>query len=203
MLRVSVAVALALALAAPALASDAPSLTPAQRGQMAREFVLKWGNYVERVEGLPMRPWALRLANVPVAYATYLLKMIWPVDLAPLYPYPETVPVLASFGAVALLVAITAAVVRERIRRPVLLVGWLWFLGTLVPVVGLVQVGAQPYADRYTYVPLTGLFLMIVWALADEAGRRAARIASGMCAVLVVAFLATLAAGEYREQAPP
>ena len=152
-------------------------------------FVQRQAGAVQSTEAFP---WALRLANVPVAYATYLLKTIWPVGLAPLYPYPETIPVLASVGALALLVAITAAVVRERIRRPVLLVGWLWFLGTLVPVVGLVQVGAQPYADRYTYVPLTGLFLMIVWTMADAAGRRLAGIAAGTCAGVVVALLATL-----------
>ena len=136
--------------------------------------------------------WAMRLANVPVAYAMYLFKMIWPVNLAPLYPYPESVPVLASLGTLALLAVITFVVARERVRRPHLLVGWLWFLGTLVPVVGLVQVGAQPYADRYTYVPLTGVFLMIVWTIADAAGRRAARIIAGTSAILVGALLATL-----------
>jgi tetratricopeptide (TPR) repeat protein len=76
---------------------------------------------------------------------------------------------------------------------PYLLVGWLWFLGTLVPVVGLVQVGAQPYADRYTYVPLTGVFLMIVWTIADAAtGRKAARIVAGTSAILALALLASL-----------
>jgi Flp pilus assembly protein TadD len=152
-------------------------------------FVQRQAGALQSAEAFP---WSLRLANVPVAYATYILKMIWPVDLAPLYPYPEAIPVLASLGALALLVAITVAVVRERTRRPVLLVGWLWFLGTLVPVVGLVQVGAQPYADRYTYVPLTGLFLMIVWTMADAGGRRLARIVSGTCAVLAGTLLAAL-----------
>lgn len=152
-------------------------------------FVQRQAGAVQSAEAFP---WALRLSNVPVAYATYLLKMIWPVGLAPLYPYPEAIPVLTSLGALALLVATTVVVVRERIRRPVLLVGWLWFIGTLVPVVGLVQVGAQPYADRYTYVPLTGLFLMIVWTMAEAAGRRMARIVAGACAVLVTALLATL-----------
>jgi Flp pilus assembly protein TadD len=137
-------------------------------------------------------PWAMRLANVPVAYAMYLFKMIWPVKLAPLYPYPESIPVLASVGAFALLAATTVVVVRERVRRPHLLVGWLWFLGTLVPVVGFVQVGAQPYADRYTYVPLTGTFLMIVWTMADAAGRRSARIIAGTSAILAGTLLAVL-----------
>jgi Flp pilus assembly protein TadD len=134
----------------------------------------------------------MRLANVPVAYATYLFQMVWPVDLAPLYPYPESIPLLSSVGAVGLLAAMTVVVVRERVRRPQLLVGWLWFLGTLVPVVGLVQVGAQPYADRYTYVPLTGAFLMIVWTVADAAARKPARILAGASATLAGAILTTL-----------
>lgn len=137
-------------------------------------------------------PWAMRLANVPVAYAKYLLKTIWPVDLAPLYPYPEAIPMAWSLVALAALVAITVAVLREQTRRPVLLVGWLWFVGTIVPVVGLVQVGAQPYADRYTYVPLTGVFLMIVWTIADAAARRSARIVAGTSAVAVGALMITL-----------
>jgi len=152
-------------------------------------FVQRQAGAVQSAEAFP---WATRVANVPVAYATYLFKTIWPVDLAPLYPYPDANPVALSLGALALLVVITVAVVRERRRRPVLLVGWLWFLGTIVPVVGLVQVGAQPYADRYTYVPLTGVFLMVAWTVADAAAGRSARIVAGACAVAVGALLATL-----------
>ena len=143
-------------------------------------------------------PWAMRLANVPVAYATYLFQMVWPVDLAPLYPYPESIPVLASLGAVALLAAISVVVVRHRVRRPEVLVGWLWFLGTLVPVAGLVQVGAQPYADRYTYVALTGVFLMIVWTVADATARTPARIVAATSGVLAGVLLTTLT---YRQAA--
>ena len=144
------------------------------------------------VQSTEVFPWAARLANVPVAYATYLVKMIWPINLAPLYPYPESIPVFASLGSLALITVLTLVVVRERNRRPALLVGWLWFLGTLVPVVGLVQVGAQPYADRYTYVPLIGVFLMIAWTLSDATGRKHARVVVAMFSMLVGMLLATL-----------
>jgi tetratricopeptide (TPR) repeat protein len=108
-------------------------------------------------------PWGLRLANVPVAYARYLGKMIWPVDLAVLYPLPShwawwqvrgSLVVLASCSLLALVL------VR---RQPWLAVGWCWFLGTLVPVIGLMQVGYQAMADRYTYISLVGLFIAVVW----------------------------------------
>jgi hypothetical protein len=108
-----------------------------------------------------------RLCNVPVSYVRYLGKTIWPADLAILYPYPNyphpTWPVWQVVGSVALLASITLAVLWRARRRPFLAVGWLWFLGTLVPVIGLVQVGMQSLADRYSYIPLIGLFIMIVW----------------------------------------
>ena len=109
----------------------------------------------------------VRVENAVVAYATYLWKLIWPSHLAPLYPHPGDS--LASWQvALSLLVllAITSIVLAFRAKR-YLLVGWLWFLGTLVPVIGLVQVGDQAMADRYAYVPLVGIFVMIAWGFAD------------------------------------
>ena len=142
---------------------------------------------VQSVEAFPI---SLRLANVPVAYATYLLKTAWPTGLVPLYPYPEFLPLWQWITALGLLAAITIFAVRLRARTPVVLVGWLWFLGTLLPVIGLVQVGAQPFADRYTYVPLVGVFLMIVWGIAEALRTRAAFRVAGAIALAAIAALA-------------
>lgn len=124
------------------------------------------------VQSLDAFPLALRLANVPVAYLQYLIATIWPVGLAPLYPYPPSIPVWQSAGAAVALLAITVWVFRSRRERPYLAAGWGWFLGTLVPVIGVIQVGAQPYADRYMYVPAIGLFVMAAWGAKDLAAAR-------------------------------
>ncbi len=109
-----------------------------------------------------------RLGNAIVSYARYLGKAFWPVRLAPMYPLPgnslRTWQVLASL---ILLLAITALAIAARRRRRYLLVGWLWFLGTLVPMIGLVQVGVQAMADRYAYLSFVGLFIMVCWSVAD------------------------------------
>jgi predicted Zn-dependent protease len=94
-----------------------------------------------------------------VAYVRYLGDLFWPRDLAVLYPLPSHWPLLTVLGAAALLAAITITAIALRRRMPWILTGWLWFLGTLVPVIGLVQVGAQSMADRYTYLPQIGLLL--------------------------------------------
>lgn len=113
-------------------------------------------------------PIGLRLENALVSYATYILKMLWPRGLAVLYPLPlQLLPVWQVLGAFVLLAGITVLVVRERNRRPYLVVGWLWYVITLIPVIGLIQVGSQALADRYTYVPLVGVFIMIAWAIPD------------------------------------
>jgi tetratricopeptide (TPR) repeat protein len=106
-----------------------------------------------------------RVANAFVSYARYLGKTFWPDDLAVFYPHPTSWPLLAVLAAAALLVIVSAVVVRCSQRQPFLTVGWFWFVGTLVPVIGLVQVGGQSLADRYTYVPLIGLFIGLVWSV--------------------------------------
>jgi tetratricopeptide (TPR) repeat protein len=114
-----------------------------------------------------------RVENSLVAYVRYLGKMFWPRDLAVLYPHPhDALPTWQVVGAALLLAAVTGAVLAAGRRKPYLPVGWFWYLGTLVPVIGLVQVGPQALADRYTYVPLIGIFIMGVWGLADLAGAR-------------------------------
>jgi protein O-mannosyl-transferase len=115
---------------------------------------------------LTQYPLDARAANAAVAYVVYLARAIWPAGLAVYYPYPyEGVPAWEAAGALLALAAATVACVRVRARAPYLLVGWLWYLVTLVPVIGLVQVGSQAMADRYTYVPLIGPFVMAAFAL--------------------------------------
>lgn len=111
----------------------------------------------------------VRLANAIHAYVMYLWKMLWPARLAPLYPHPgDSLSASQIIGALFVLLAITALVLKFRDRR-YLLAGWLFFLGTLVPVIGLVQVGDQAMADRYAYIPLLGVFAMIAFTAADVA----------------------------------
>jgi len=113
-------------------------------------------------------PLDIRLANAAISYVRYLEKALWPSRLAVFYPHPLRFAVgWQAVAGVVLLVGITVRVVLA--RRRYLLVGWLWFLGTLVPMIGLVQVGTQAMADRYTYLPFIGLYLMICWGVADLA----------------------------------
>src|SRR5437867_3244633 len=139
-------------------------------------------------------PIALRLSNALVSYAKYLLLAFWPNDLAVYYPYTGTdIPAWQIIGAALLLIAITAFCFFQRKIRPYLTVGWLWFLGTLVPVIGLVQVGGQTMADRYFYIPSIGLFIALVFGLANIAERR--RVAPWLSAAIanvVLLILATL-----------
>ena len=139
-------------------------------------------------------PIALRLSNALVSYAKYLLLAFWPNDLAVYYPYKGTdIPAWQIISAALLLIAITAFCFSQRKIRPYLIVGWLWFLGTLVPVIGLVQVGGQTMADRYFYIPSIGLFIAIVFGLADIAEtRRVAPWLSAAIANVVLLVLATL-----------
>ncbi len=139
-------------------------------------------------------PIALRLLNALVSYAKYLLLMFWPHDLAVYYPFTATaIRPWQIIGAVFLLVGITALSLFQRKARPYLVVGWLWFLGTLVPVIGLVQVGGQTMADRYFYIPSIGLFIALVFGLADVAkARRVAPSFSAAIAGVVLLVLATL-----------
>ena len=113
-------------------------------------------------------PFNVRLANAICSYFVYIEKMFWPVRLAVLYPYSinSIFPVRVLLSA-AILVLITVLALYNYRRRKYLIVGWLWYLGTLVPVIGIVQVGVQAFADRYTYVPLTGLFIMCVFGSSD------------------------------------
>ncbi len=110
-----------------------------------------------------------RIANALTSYAAYLGKTFWPLDLAVLYPFPPEVHVWRGLLAALLLVAISFVTFRTRKSCPYIIVGWLWFLGTLAPVIGIVRVGMQSMADRYMYFPLTGILIMVVWGVSEAA----------------------------------
>ena len=116
-------------------------------------------------------PPADRISNAVVSYAAYLGKTVWPADLSAFYPYITGRPLWQPLAAAALLAAVTALAVWQLRRRPYLAVGWFWYLGTLAPVIGIVQVGKQGMADRYTYVPLIGIFIAAAWLAADLTAR--------------------------------
>jgi len=109
-----------------------------------------------------------RVLNAMIAYARYIGKSIWPINLAPIYPYVQEWPRWEMLVAPVLLVTVTALAIWKRHQRPYLLAGWAWYLGTLVPVIGLIQVGNQSMADRYTYIPMIGLLVALVWTAADS-----------------------------------
>jgi len=153
------------------------------------------------IMGLERLPLTERLINAVVAYAAYLGKMIRPVELAVLYPHPGVWPWATVLLSAVVLVMVTMVVVVCRRRQPALMVGWLWYLGTLVPVIGVVQVGLQSMADRYTYVPLIGVFIMVVWGVSEvmlrrsQSVRRAAIVAA--CTILIALAVVTFWQARY------
>jgi tetratricopeptide (TPR) repeat protein len=142
-------------------------------------------------------PLWIHLGNAAIAYVKYVGKAFWPLNLAPVYPHPElsiSVPA-AALSAFALLAVTTLAVIFRQ-RRP-LFVGWFWFLGTLVPMIGLVQVGVQAMADRYAYIPLLGVFVIVCWGAADLI--RLGHVPTAMSAVCTAAILLTLGIALHRQ----
>src|SRR5437667_2387587 len=136
-------------------------------------------------------PFAWRVNNAIVTCVAYIWQMLWPVKLAVFYPHPDNRLLLWQiFLALALLIAITVAVIASRQKRPYLMTGWLWDLGMLVPVIGLVQVGEQARADRYTYLPQVGLYLALTWTIVDlSASWRRRREILGVAAAVVITAL--------------
>jgi tetratricopeptide (TPR) repeat protein len=122
------------------------------------------GGSVVEMEAAPL---ALRIGNALTAYVRYVIAAFWPHDLAILYPLPGSIPAWEVVGAMLVLAALTMGVMISMRRRPYLLTGWAWFMVTALPVIGIVQVGSQSMADRYTYLPYTGLFIAVVWGGAD------------------------------------
>lgn len=135
-----------------------------------------------------------RTANALVSSCQYLIKMLWPNDLAVFYPFRESLPLWQPALATAVLATITIWVFVKKRSHPYLVTGWAWYLITLVPVIGIVQVGLQSMADRYTYIPLTGVFIMLVWGIADISARfprRNTLLATLTIILLIATSLAT------------
>ncbi|HWD17912.1 MAG TPA: tetratricopeptide repeat protein [Verrucomicrobiae bacterium] len=139
------------------------------------------------VQSLVKYSLSARLANVPVAYMRYLGKIFWPAALKIFYPYVQDWSPWLVTACAAGLAAVTVFALRRWRRQPYLAIGWFWFLGILVPTIGIVQVGEQSIADRYTYVPSVGIFIMVVWSAADASvGRALARWAGAVAASAAV-----------------
>ena len=149
------------------------------------------------VKPMELYPLGLRIANALVSYVSYMWKMLWPLKLSIFYPYVATALFSWQALSAALVLMVTSYLIILAARRfPYLIVGWLWYLGTLIPVIGLVQVGLQSMADRYTYVPLIGIFIMIAWVVPElldrwHYGRIA--LASAALGVLFVCIIMTYA----------
>jgi tetratricopeptide (TPR) repeat protein len=175
--------------ALPLVAEKVPLIVLAAASSAVTLLVQQGGAAVRPLEILPV---SARIANALVSYVAYIGKMIWPRDLAVYYPYEQAAPLWQAAGAGLLLLAITLTAIHYGKKRPYLPVGWFWYLGTLVPVIGLVQVGGQAMADRYTYVPLVGLFISAAAGAAEVAARRRVPAAamSAVAAALLAAFIA-------------
>ena len=150
--------------------------------------VLVEKNGIGSVETYPIH---LRIGNALISYVTYMWQMIYPAGLAVLYPYPaHGLPVWEIITAILVLASVTAGVFIWRRTRPYLLVGWLWYLIMLVPVIGIVQVGLQARADRHTYLPQIGLYVLLTWGAADLcAGWRHRRVVLGGCSTIILVAL--------------
>jgi tetratricopeptide (TPR) repeat protein len=127
---------------------------------------------------------AIRIENVLIAYVGYLIQFVYPAGLAVFYPYAMEPPVWQAIGSGLALAVVTILAVKEILRRPYLAAGWFWYLGTLVPVIGLVQSGAQAHADRYTYIPMIGISIMLAWGAAELLPARVlAPVTAAVCCI--------------------
>ena len=147
-------------------------------------------------------PLEIRLPNVLVSYVGYIGKMVWPGGLAAFYPQPESVLLWKTVGAGFLLILMFVMFLKAARSLPYLTFGWLWYFGTLIPVIGLVKVGDQSMADRYTYVPLIGVFVMVAWGFPELMKRwryrRIALVASAGIVVSVLMVCSWLQAGHWK-----
>jgi len=142
-------------------------------------------------------PFLWKLNNTFVSYVTYIWQMLWPARLAVFYPHPnDRLPPVNVTAAIALVVGVSLLVIYLRRTKPYLVTGWFWYLGMLVPVIGFVQVGEQAHADRYTYLPQIGLYIMIAWTVGDllsEPTPRARRALVGVAAAITIVSLSVRA----------
>jgi len=144
-------------------------------------------------------PFDVRIENALISYALYLKKMLWPDALTGFYPLFDPIEMDKVLASVFVLLLISTGVFVFRRQRPYLVTGWLWYLGTLVPVIGLVQVGAASMADRYSYVPLIGVFIAIAWLMAEFSTKwRYGRVCLAAVSISVLAACWQLTAGQIR-----
>jgi tetratricopeptide (TPR) repeat protein len=152
-------------------------------------YAARYVGTVSSFESLPLRE---RISNAVVSYVLYIKKLFWPTDLAVFYPI-SAIPVWQFFIASLFLIIVTVFVCRYFRKYPYLFIGWFWYLGTLVPVIGLIQVGSQAMADRYAYVPLIGIFIIMAWGITDIARTKYLKnivaIVSGIS--LIILFIIT------------
>ena len=152
--------------------------------------------FVQRSSGAihTNRPLAIHLQTAIISYARYLVKLFWPAGLAVHYPYPDHWPVVVVLLSTALVAGLSLAVLLAHQRCPCLLTGWFWYLGMLVPVIGLIQVGTQSMADRYTYLPCIGVLIMVVWTASELTKawrRRSVLLGFALCITSLACIAAT------------
>lgn len=175
------------------LTEKVPFLALSAASAVITYLTTTWSGAMGEAETYPL---AMRLRNVTVSYAAYLAKMVWPDRMAFLYPFEHDLPAGRVAWSALLLAAVCALVLVQGRRRPYLLTGWLWYLLMLLPVIGLIQAGAQSMADRYSYLSLVGIFVMAAWGIPDlveiapAGARNAASRVMPALAVLVVGALA-------------
>ena len=149
-----------------------------------------YAQYKPSFKGFPL---SSRIANAPVSFVTYLEKTFWPHDLAIFYPFTDQLPAWQILGATLLIIVISTAVIVTVKRMPYLFVGWLWYAITLLPVIGIVQVGNHAMADRYTYLPLIGISIMLAWGIPSlikrEETRKTVLFPAGLVFLAILSFL--------------
>jgi tetratricopeptide (TPR) repeat protein len=178
----------------------APLFALAAASSVVTLFAQKSGGAVGSLEEYPIGG---RIGNALISYIYYLGKMIWPHSLAVFYPYSEMLPSWQVAGACLLLLCISLVVIMTMKQLPYLAVGWLWYIGTLVPVIGLVQVGDQAMADRYTYIPLIGIFVAVAWGVSELLGpwrhREKVLSAAGTAIISVLLVVTWVQVGYWRD----
>jgi tetratricopeptide (TPR) repeat protein len=163
-------------------------------------YAQQQGGAMVSMERIPL---FMRLANAVMAYVLYIGKAIWPRSLAVFYPYPDAWPLWQAGGAFLLLAGITAMAVYFLKRLPAVAVGWFWYLGTLVPVIGILQVGMQAMADRYTYIPLVGLSIAVAWGVPELLKKwrhgKASLTATATLVMAVLSIVTWMQVGHWRD----
>ena len=183
----------------PLLTEKIPLFVLALLSSIVTYLVQRHGGATVTLEALSA---SARMANASVSYITYMVKMLMPANLAVFYPHPTSWPLWQVLGSLVLLIAITVTVIAGARKHPYTAVGWFWYVGTLVPVIGVVQVGSQALADRYTYIPLVGLFIIIAWGVPELLKkwpyRKEALLASSALCLLCLSLVTWRQVGYWR-----